>query len=262
MRKLAIYLVGFSMVLCSFANNPIRQSGPKIDYTPVQTFPVFVSEVNEVEIADLMNDVDPTLVLASFVNMQTGLVSSLDNCLSSSAEPIINSQPEVLFKDIIENSLVASASWLSFLEASVNTNVKAEVSVTKTKKATIKNSDIDRGKLDTLVGRIPQNQRANYGLIIGYIDFVLSATTFKDFGAAGKGSGFGVRIDGKWYSKFETTSANHRVIAIWSPLPFIVDSMRTPAAGKVSLEELTKSGINRGVISPTKIKSIKIPRRK
>ncbi len=47
-----------------------------------------------------------------------------------------------------------------------------------------------------------------------YIDFVLTATLFKDFGTDGNVSGYGAKIGGKWYSKFENTLAYHRVIAI------------------------------------------------
>ncbi|MBI4207137.1 MAG: hypothetical protein HY527_19110 [Betaproteobacteria bacterium] len=166
--------------------------------------------MNEVEIADSMNDVDPTWVLGSIVNFKTGKVRGLDNYLSQNAKPAVTPQTDVVFKDLIENSVAAKAAWLDFLRGQLNDKVRAELSVIKTSKVTMKNADVDKQKLTAELQKIPKDERADYGLIIGYINFVLTASLFKDFGADSAASGYGAKIEGSWFTKFENTSAHHQ----------------------------------------------------
>ncbi len=126
--------------------------------------------------------------------------------------------------------------------------VRAEVSVVKTLKVTIKNTEIDRSKLINEGKGIPAAERGNYGVIIGYIDFVLSAGLFKDFGTEGSASGYCAKIGGVWYSRFENTAAQHRVIAIWAPLPFVLENVEKPTSTPVDLEKATREALERGTL--------------
>lgn len=250
MGYLAIWLPAILLLLsgCSDGSKPGQQI-PIPDTKPIAQLPAFAKQENEIEVADSMNDVDPTWVLGSIVNIKTGMVRGLDNYLSPSAKPVVVPQTEVVFKDFIENSLAANAAWLDFLSAQLNDKVRAELSVIKTSKVTMKNEDLDKKKLVSELQKISRPERADYGIIIGYIDFVLSASLFKDFGTEARGSGYGAKIGGSWYSKFENTSANHRVIAIWSPLPFVVDNLIKPAVLLKNLDKATLHAVAKGELN-------------
>ncbi len=219
-----------------------------IDITPVDKPPSFTQQVNEIQISTSMNDVDPSWVLGSIVNLKTGEVRGMDNYLVPNAEPLITPQTEVVFRNIIENSLAVEGSWLGFLSSSLSKNVRAELSVIKASKSTIRNQDVDEVKLMKELRTILLDQRADYGLIIGYVDFVLSATLYRDLGAEGSASGYGAKIGGKWYTKQENTSAQHRVVAAFSPLPFIEQILASNAAPDSSLEKATLTGIESGAV--------------
>lgn len=219
----------------------------------VKQLPSFSKQMNEIEIAGSMNDVDPTWVLGSIVDIRTGTVRGLDNYISKDAKPMVTPQTEVVFKDFVENSLSASAGWLDFLKGQMNDLIKAEVSVVKTSKVTVKNSEIDKTRLVSEAKKIPQSERSYYGVIIGYVDFVLNASLFKDSGAEAGASGYGAKISGKWYSKFENTSAHHRVIAIWAPLPFVLDVIQRPAMKPRDLDKVTSEAVKQGTLSVKQI---------
>lgn len=249
MRYMYIFLAAIVVIFAGCHSRPHKPEGPTsiTNVEPAKHLPAFAKQQNEVEIADSMNDVDPSWVLGSIVNISTGRVRGLDNYLSPNAKPLVTPQTEVIFKDIIENSLAVNSSWLVFLRASLSDKVRAELSVIKTSKVTMKNEDVDKKKLTNELQRIRPQDRENYGVIIGYIDFVLSASLLKDFGTDAGASGYGAKIGGKWFSKFENTSAHHRVVAIWSPLPFVVESVssRTPTS---DLEKELQEAINKGVV--------------
>lgn len=275
MRNLTLCAISFFLVTsCIHTTPPVEKPAPdKMSVTPVTQLPAFATQKNEVEIADSMNDVDPTWVLGSIVNIKTGEVRGLDNYLSQNAKPAVISQAEVVFKNFIENSIAVNAGWLDFLKAQVSDTVRAEVSVIKTSKVTMKNHDINRAKLKKELGKIPKETLNNYGMIIGYIDFVLTAALFKDFGTDGNLSGYGAKIGGKWYSKYENTSAHHRVVAIWSPLPFVIGTLEQPdtlsySSGKkrpttattasIDLEKATREAMELGTVKVKPFGTIRI----
>jgi hypothetical protein len=225
-KKTFLIIAGCAFLFgCNGISKPVNPLPAKLpDVQVVNNLPTFVKQVNEVEIADSMNDIDPTFVLGAIVNMETGKVHSLDSFLSQDAKPVLTALTEVVFKNFVENSLTVSASWLDFLKAQVDDTVRAEVSVVKTSKATIKSEHIARERLIKECGKIPSGERDKYAVIIGYVDFVLTAGLFKNFGTEGSASGYGAKIGGKWYSKHENTAAHHRVIAVWAPLPFVLNA--------------------------------------
>lgn len=254
MRYVCVCLVSILPMLSGCPENPTALPAkpglqvPIPDTKLISNLPAFASQVNEVEIADTMNDVDPTWVLGSIVSFKSGKVRGLDNYLSQNAKPAVTPQTDVVFKDLIENSVAANAAWLDFLRAQLNDKVRAELSVIKTSKVTIKQQDVDKQKLTIELQKISKEERADYGLIIGYVNFVLSATLFKEFGGEAAASGYGAKIGGSWFTKFENTSAHHRVIAIWTPLPFVVDQLKQPTPSTGDLETQTSQAIKKGTL--------------
>lgn len=223
---IALGIAGCNGTLPSAPSTP--PSGISLpDVKPAASLPQFNREENEVQIADSFNDVDPSWVLGSLVHLETGKVRGLDNYLKSDAKPKVTPQSEIAFKDFVENSVAANASWLEFLKTQVNDKVRAEVAVTKTAKVTIDSGSIDKTALLKELRKIPANTRAKYGVIIGYIDYMLTASLFRDSGMEGGVSGYGAKIGGNWYSKYENTKAHHRIVAVWSPLPFVLDVVET-----------------------------------
>ncbi len=105
---------------------------------------------------------------------------------------------------------------------------------------------------------IPKDERKDWAVIIGYSSYLLQASLFKDSAVAGKASGYGAKIDGKWYSKYEDTSAYQRIVAVWSPLPLIfeVAGSRSPEIRNESLESITQKAIDSGALDAIKIESI------
>src|SRR3989338_294791 len=285
MRNLTLWAILFSLLVTGCIHNPLTPGQISVpDKTLVTQLPLFAKQENEVEVADSMNDVDPTWVLGSIIHKKTGQVRALDNYLSQNAKPIVTPLTELFFKDFIENSVAVNTGWLDFLRAQVNDTVRAEVSVIKTSKVTIKNHDIDEAKLINKVANIPKEDINDYVVIIGYIDFVLTATLFKDFGTDGNVSGYGAKIGGKWYSKFENTLAYHRVMPICYRCPFAAgppkkletdtgsDVMTFPEPGtftaarrieepvtvSIDLEQATREAIDSGTLSVKPLGTIRI----
>lgn len=98
--------------------DPKPGSAPGVDLpnaAVVTTLPVFARQQNEVEIADSMNDVDPTFVLGSIVNTKSGQVFGLNNYLSASAKPTVTLQSEVVLAlDVLTTESSARTESLSW----------------------------------------------------------------------------------------------------------------------------------------------------
>lgn len=218
--------------------------------TLAQTLPQFAKEVNEIQIADSFNDVDPSWVIGALVELQTGKIFALDSYLKATAKPSAAPQTEVVFRSFIDNGVAVNAQWLEFVKAEVNDNTRAEVSVTKTVKVSIDSQSIDR---EQLLRQLRNNKiavPASYGVIIGYVNYALSATYFKNTGASGTVSGYGAKIGGNWYSKSEHSRIQHRIVAVWSPLPFVVDAVANGLPG--NLDGVTSKALkeNRIAVQP------------
>ena len=237
-----------------FAVSCTRPAAPPIDQklpdTPVvSTPPVFAKQQNEVAITDSMIGMDPTMVLGSLVNTATGQMHSLDNYLAPGAKPTVTLDGEVVFRHLIENSLAANASYLDFVSAALSDSVRAEVSVVKAVKANMKNDDLDRTRLTAELRKVAADKRNDLGVVIGYIDFVLSATYFKHREGDGNVSGYGAQIGGKWFSKDEKTDVRHRVIAVWAPLPFVIEELGKSKNVEVDLPEAATRALKAGELT-------------
>jgi hypothetical protein len=247
MKTLVYAITLLALSGCNGTPNPPPPVQPVLpDARLIATPPVFATQPNEVEIADSMNAIDPTLVLGSLVNTKTGQVLNLDNYLAPGAKPTVTLQGEVVFRHLIENSVAANASYLDFVSAALSDSVRAEVSVVKASKATMKNDDLDRPRLAAELSKRPIDQRNDLGVVIGYLDFVLSATFFKEQTGEGNVSGYGAKIGGKWFNKEENSAAHHRVVAIWAPLPFIVEELARPVTIEGDLTEAAARALKTG----------------
>lgn len=221
--KSIVNLTMMSMLFCAGCDHDVPGDLPSIK--PVSELPVFTEQENEIEIADSFKGTDPTTVLGAIVERANGLVHSVDTFLKEDVKTEVEPVSELAFRDFLENSVVADAEWLTFLKGQVNDSTRAEVTVTEVSNASIAVSSIDKDKLQAFAQSIPKDSREDYGIVIGYRDFVVSATLFKEQGIGGNLSGYGAKIGGKWFGKHEGLSADHRVVAVWSPLPFVLEKV-------------------------------------
>lgn len=217
---------------------------------PASELPVFTKHVNEIEIADSFNNTDPTMVLGVIVERTNGLVHSFDSFLKDDAQTERKSVSEIAFRDFLENSVVAEAEWLTFLKGQVNDSTRAELTVTEISNASISISSINKDKLQAFAQTIAKEKRDDYGVVIAYRDFVVSASFFKEQAIEGNVNGYGAKIGGKWFGKHEGLSADHKVIAVWSPLPFVIDNVSSSNSSirTMPLTTLTEKALEDGKI--------------
>ncbi len=250
-RCLVVIVLQIFLMGCLTVNGP---SGKKtIDDLPnvatVDKLPALNLTKNEIEISDSWNEMDQSLVVGSLINLKTCKLSPFDNCLAKDVKLERKPLTEVAFRNFVNETAVAKTNWLNFLQGAVNQGCKAEVSVIKSAKVTAPFNAIDRAKLEDLRGMIADNEQNDYAIVIGYIDYLITASLFKDSGVDASGSGYGVKIEGKWLSKAENTNANHYLVAIWAPFPFIAKkASEAPKTEKVNLEKLTNTAIETGKI--------------
>ena len=229
--KICMMVLGISaLVLLGCNHNGLlkdRDSSSKLpDISLASKLPIFANQRNEVEIADSYLVVDPKYVIGSILEFTDNQVRSFNNFLLPGIKPEIKPMNEIVFKDFVENSLAANASWLSIICTNITDNVKAEVSIVKSATVSTDPANFDKKRLIEYVVSLPKDERNKYGVVIGYIDYLLSASLFKNFGVDGNVNGYGAKIGGSWYSKMGVNSADHRMIVIVSPLPIVIEKPR------------------------------------
>jgi hypothetical protein len=241
--KSIVKLTMMSMLLYTGCDHDVPGNLP--DIKPVSELPVFAKKENEIEIADSFKAMNPTMVLGAIVERRNGLVHSFDSFLKEDAKTESKPVSELLFKNFLENSVVADAEWLTFLKGQVNDSKRAEVIVTEVSNASIDIFSIDKDKLQTFAQSIAKGERDDYGVVIGYRDFTINASLFTEQGVEGNLSGYGAKIGGKWFGKHESASGEHRVVAIWSPLPFVLEKVTegVKTTRDTSLTTLTRDAL-------------------
>lgn len=222
----------------------------------VAVLPQFTTVVNEIEIANSFDDVAPSWVIGAVVNIKTGKVHSLDGFLKAGTKLNTTPQTEVVFRDFIENSAVANAQWLDFVKGQVDATTRAEVTVAKTSKVSTSSENIDKGQLQSQATQHNFTPREDFGVIIGYSSYLVSASLFKSTEASGEVSGYGAKIGGNWFSKAGNLSAHHRVIATWAPLPFVVSAVANNIPG--DLTKLTNAANDDGRLQLRKVEGLNI----
>ncbi len=233
-----------------------EKSLPLPDVKPAAALPQFTHSTNEIQIAQSFNDVDPSWVIGALVNVKTGEVYALDSYLKAGAKPVTTPQTDVVFRNFIENSVAANAQWLEFVKTEVSDTTRAEVSVAKTSKVSIDSQSVDKPQL---IKQIQANKivpRQDFGVVIGYTTYMLSATYFKNMGASASVSGYGAKIGGNWYSKSENSAVQHKIVATWSPLPFVIETVENKVAG--SFVDLTAAATATGAITIPRVEKIEI----
>lgn len=218
--------------------------------------PEIVSKRGEVIIAKSFSDADPTTVLASLVNTKTGELFFLENYLVDNPNPKIESKSEILFKNLIEKNVANSASYLGFVSGSLTDSSKAEITLMKNSFISISSKDIKLKELKDKVSKFPNNEINDYGLIIGYTEFILTADIFSEAAKKADATGYGAKIGTKWYNKSNNFSSDKVVVALYSPLRLLLPKIElNPMDGK-SLNKILESDMNR--LSLPKIDSFKV----
>ena len=247
MKSMAKLLI-MPMLFCAGCDHAVPGNLPNIK--PASELPVFTKHVNEIEIADSFNNTDPTMVLGAVVERTNGLVHSFDSFLTDDAQVERNSISEIAFRDFLENSVVAEAEWLTFLRGQVSDSTRAEVTVTEIADASIGISSINKDKLEAFAQTIAKDKRDDYGVVVAYRDFVVSASFFKEQAIEGNVNGYGAKIGGKWFGKHEALRADHKVIAVWSPLPFVIEKVSSSdrTIRSIPLTTVTEKALKEGKI--------------
>jgi hypothetical protein len=178
---------------------------------------------------------DPSLLIGSLINIKDLKIFMLgsDNCLTKDAKPVsrlINEKP--VYNHIISDSLVSNVDFLSFLKVNASESNKVELCVNR-----IYLVDIEQKYLDELkIKKNPRLKRVNpedWGVIVGYSDYLISANIYSSKGSGGDLNAYSVSIGGKLYKKELVTEAKHKIEAIWAPIPFIEKIINDRVQGRV-----------------------------
>ncbi len=186
------------------------------DVSLVRALPPLQEGPNQTPIQSHFADLDPTTALGCLIHKPSKQVLGLETVLKDGVKIDLTSKKDVLMNSFVENSLVIEIGWLSFIRADINWKTRAEVSIVKILTSSIKREDVDDAKLQKILGKILVP--GQYGVICGFVCYQFSASLFKDIGMDASASGFGAKIEGKWYSKTGDTAAYPYLMAVWWPL--------------------------------------------
>ena len=243
--SLASVAIAFLLASVAVAGETARKPAPTLpasleDVQPEKSLPPIGARPNETRIADDFVDVDPTFVIGALLDRTSTEVRTFDGFLRADAKPTTTVLNEILFKHFVENSLMLSADWFGFVSGQLNDKTRAEVSILKVARVTTPASALDLAKAGSFAKSLPPQDRDRYGVIIAYVDYVLTASFFRDRGREAKAGGFGVKIGGAWYQKEEATTATHRLLAIWTPL----SALQAQGVEPASLEQTLRAAVS------------------
>jgi hypothetical protein len=176
----------------------------------------FAQSPNEVEISSLDN---PALVLGAIIDRNAQNIRALDNYLKSDVKPTEKTINEVIFDGYVDKNLMAQASWLGVIKEIADGQI-THVSLTKVSKGTIDAGSIDSDRLKADTKAIPENERTNYSIIVGYIVYKLKADAYNTVNSQPEAGTNGITISGRYYKHSESSFETNKVIAVWTPLPF------------------------------------------
>ncbi len=235
-------------------NNSAMNKFPNVSV--LDELPSLAKDKNQSIISGNFVDMDPSWVIGSLLDIENGEVLPLNNIKSDKADPVVKLLGELTFSDFIDNSLIASTNWLTFIKGSVSNDKRTELTVTKLLTVTIKNTDIDDNKLRRFV-KNHKDKKSKYGVIIGYIDYGVTAKSFKHSAANTLANGYGANIEGKWYSKTGKDYTDHRLVAMWAPLSLVEDTAgdNNPQV----LNEVVQDAIEKKEVIIDKVDSVDTP---
>ena len=212
-----LFLLGGFVYL--YLQKPDQPIVPVVPNAPVvNTLPSFTQSKNEVEVSNGLGDADPSFVLGSLVDLKSGQVFANENFLVENPKFQTKLVSEVIFHNLIEDSLASSVAWLDFLKAKMGATRKAELSIIKTGKVTIEKSQLDSKKLNDYITKSSEDAKKSLGVIIAYSDFTISAVLLNQVKADTEFSGYGAKIAGNWYNKTEDIANTRRIVAIYMPI--------------------------------------------
>ena len=220
MRKFDIIFISLVLTLSLIGCVPHSVNRPDVEV--YLTLPTVTKFPNEKEIAGNFAYLEPNLVIGKIINLKNSQVMPLEGTLiNEETQPKVKFLNESVFRKFVEITSVSSNDWLNFVKDSIGKDTKAEISVTRVSSTYISPKDIDKEKIEKFTAKISSEDQNNYGVIIGYIEYVLSASFFRDSAAEGKLGAYGAQIGGKWFNRIESSATDHRLTAIWSPFPII-----------------------------------------
>lgn len=247
----ALVLICMSNAACA---STVVKTGDIPDVPTAKNLKRLTSEINELEIDKSFVDSNPNFVLGSVVNTVTGQVQ-WQTYLKSDAEPEIVIKTELWERKLVERNLAASTSYLSFISGSLTDKKKAEVTLIKNTVTRAKRSDIDFASLKNKLDSISSGEIANYGLIVQYTDFVLTATLFEEAERKADAKGYGAKISGKWHNKVDNMDMDRVVVATFFPLKDVLRFIDQVDNDEVLIESLKLKIMN---VPLPKIHSIQI----
>jgi hypothetical protein len=105
--------------------------------------------------------------------------------------------------------------------------------------------------------RAPRTQKFRQPLV-GYTAYVLSAQYFRSSGADAALSGYGAKIGGTWFSKSENSATEHRIVAVWAPLPFVIESAAKAVAESLPTATIKATSQGKLILKKLPIKNLKL----
>lgn len=235
MKTLSFLILAISMTYVGTAQ--VVKTGDLGTYEATKPLPVLEGKKNEIIIAKSFIDTDPSVVLGAIVDLQTKEVLALDSYLKADAKPIEEVKTEMLFKDLVENNAALKSSYLGFISGSLDSKKRAEVTLIKNKVTRAKMSDLKADELKKVSASLTPEQRGNFGIIISYTDYLLTASFFTLAEKKAEASGYGANIGGSWYNKAEGLSIERSVVATYAPLRLVSPLLGWPGNTK-SIEEV------------------------
>jgi hypothetical protein len=250
LRLLCFVIATMIVEACSLTkSDPQTRAG--VSALGAASVPPLTQTANEVEISPDLTYEDPTWVLGAIVNRQTGEVYGLSSFLKKTAKPAVSQINDVVFDDLLSQSIDLNGSYLAFLKADISSSSTDEVSVVKTSKAVLTSADVDTAAVLSFLRSVPLEQRPQFALIAGYVDVTITASYLMDSGLTATASGFGAAMGGKWYAKSKNLRVQHTLIALVTTTAIATQtSESTLNPDNVSLVKLTEDAITNGGVDP------------
>lgn len=228
------------LIACNGCNSPGRVTGgPEagagdqggLGLEVANTIPAIAdSSLNEVEVAGSFRDQDVAWILGALVDLESGEVDALSQgVLASRAETVIKSDAETFFDEIVDVTTSGYADLFGAADIDASSSAKTQAKVTRVSSVGFRQEALDRQRLEELRQDCGTSER-KLGVILGFSDYLIEATTFRQVDTQGEVSGAGVKVNGKWYSKSESKLIDHRLVATISSLCALANDTQLDAS--------------------------------
>jgi len=192
------------------------------------------NSLNEVEVAGSFRDQDVAWILGALVDLESGAVDALSQgVLASRAETVIKSDAETFFDEIVDVTTSGYADLFGAADIDASSSTKTQAKVTRVSSVGFRQEALDRQRLEELRQGCGTSER-KLGVILGFSDYLIEATSYRQVDTQGEVSGAGVKVNGKWYSKSESKLIDHRLVATISSLCALVSDPQFGASASSS----------------------------